>query len=155
MEWGPRALGNRSILASPARESIREDVNVKVKLREEFRPFAPACLAEDFDTFFEGERNPYMLVVNRANDKARATVPAVVHSDGTARVQCVTEDLNPRFHRLLKEFKKLSGFGVLLNTSFNIQEPIVCTPEQAIRTFMRSSMDCLAIEDFLVVRSAG
>jgi carbamoyltransferase len=152
MEWGPRALGNRSILASPARESIREDVNVKVKLREEFRPFAPACLAEDFDTFFEGDRNPYMLMVNRANAKARATVPAVVHFDGTARVQCVTPELNPRFHRLLAEFKKLSGFGVLLNTSFNIQEPVVCTPEEALRTFCRSSTDCLAIEDYLVQR---
>ena len=152
MEWGPRALGNRSILASPARESIRKDVNVKVKLREEFRPFAPACLAEDFDTFFEGERNPYMLMVNRANESAKARVPAVVHFDGTARVQCVTEALNPRFYRLLQEFKQRSGFGVLLNTSFNIQEPIVCTPEQAIRTFAKSSMDCLAIEDYLVER---
>ena len=153
MEWGPRALGNRSILASPARESIREDVNVKVKLREEFRPFAPACLEEDFDTFFEGDRNPYMLMVNRANAKAKAAAPAVVHFDGTARVQCVTPELNVRFHRLLVEFKKLSGFGILLNTSFNIQEPVVCTPEQAIRTFCRSSMDCLAIEDFLVHRA--
>lgn len=152
MEWGPRALGNRSILASPARESIREDVNVKVKLREEFRPFAPACLAEDFDDFFEGDRNPFMLMVNRANAKAKATAPAVVHFDGTARVQCVTPELNSSFHRLLVEFKKLSGFGVLLNTSFNIQEPVVCTPQQAIRTFCKSSMDYLAIEDYLVQR---
>ena len=128
-------------------------MNVKVKLREEFRPFAPACLEEEFDTFFEGERNPYMLMVNRANAKAKAAVPAVVHFDGTARVQCVTAGLNPRFHRLLQEFKQLSGFGVLLNTSFNIQEPIVCTPEQAIRTFARSSMDCLAIENYLVERA--
>ena len=152
MEWGPRALGNRSILANPARAEIREEVNVKVKLREEFRPFAPACMAEDFDNFFEGERNPYMLVVNRANEHARQTVPAVVHFDGTARVQCVDADFNPRFHRLLQEFKKLSGYGVLLNTSFNIQEPVVCTPAQALATFERSSMDCLAIEDYLVER---
>lgn len=155
MEWGPRALGNRSILASPARESIREDVNVKVKLREEFRPFAPACLDEDFDRFFSGERNAYMLMVNRANDDARKTLPAVVHFDGTARVQCVTQELNPGFHRLLQEFKKCSGFGVLLNTSFNIQEPIVCTPEEAIRTFSKSSMDCLAIQNYLVRRIAS
>jgi carbamoyltransferase len=150
MEWGPRALGNRSILANPANEAIREDVNVKVKLREPFRPFAPACLDEDFARFFEGERNPYMLMVNRANEEARRTVPAVVHFDGTARVQCVSEAANPRFHRLLQEFKRASGFGVLLNTSFNIQEPVVCSPEQAIATFLRSSMDGLAIEDYLV-----
>lgn len=150
MEWGPRALGNRSILASPARAEIRDEVNVKVKQREEFRPFAPACLAEDFDTFFQGERNAYMLMVNGANELARRTVPAVVHFDGTARVQHVDGALNPRFHRLLQEFKRLSGFGVLLNTSFNIQEPIVCTPEHALATFERSSMDCLAIENFLV-----
>ena len=86
--------------------------------------------------------------------KARATVPAVVHFDGTARVQHVTPELNPRFHRLLQEFKKYSGFGVLLNTSFNIQEPVICTPEQAIRTFTRSSMDYLAIEDYLVRHAA-
>ena len=153
MEWGPRALGNRSILASPARAEIRDEVNVKVKLREEFRPFAPACLAEDFDRFFEGERNPYMLMVNRANDEARRCLPAVVHFDGTARVQCVDAALNPRLHRLLKAFKAHSGFGVLLNTSFNIQEPIVCTPEHALATFERSSMDCLAIEDYLVERA--
>jgi carbamoyltransferase len=153
MEWGPRALGNRSILASPARVGIRDEVNVKVKLREEFRPFAPACLAEDFDRFFQGDRNAFMLMVNRANELARQTVPAVVHFDGTARVQCVDATMNPRFHRLLAEFSKRSGFGVLLNTSFNIQEPIVCTPEQALATFSKSSMDCLALEDFLVRRS--
>lgn len=153
MEWGPRALGNRSILANPSRESIREDVNVKVKLREEFRPFAPACLHEDFDRFFTGERNPYMLMVNAANQAARETVPAVVHFDGTARVQCVAPELSPRFHKLLTAFKRLSGFGVLLNTSFNIQEPIVCTPTEAIRTFASSSMDCLAIENYLVWRA--
>lgn len=153
MEWGPRALGNRSILANPSRVEIREEVNVKVKLREEFRPFAPACLTEEFDRFFEGDRNAYMLMVNGANDLARATVPAVVHFDGTARVQCVTSDLNPRFHRLLVEFKKRSGFGVLLNTSFNIQEPIVCTPEHAIATFLRSSMDVLALENYIVERA--
>lgn len=150
MEWGPRALGNRSILASPARAEIRDEVNVKVKLREEFRPFAPACMAEDFGRFFEGDRNPYMLMVNRVNDDARLTVPAVVHFDGSARVQCVDAAQNPRFHRLLAAFKALSGFGVLLNTSFNIQEPIVCTPAHALATFERSSMDCLAIEDYLV-----
>lgn len=150
MEWGPRALGNRSILASPASAAIRDEVNVKVKQREEFRPFAPACLAEDFDRFFAGERNPYMLMINRANAEAALRVPAVVHFDGTARVQCVSAEFNPRFHRLLSEFKKLSGFGVLLNTSFNIQEPIVCTPEEALATFERSSMDCLAIEGYLV-----
>ena len=155
MEWGPRALGNRSILASPARAAIREEVNVKVKLREEFRPFAPACLEEDFDTFFEGERNPYMLMVNRANAKAKELLPAVVHFDGTARVQCVGAQHNPGFHRLLMAFKKRSGFGVLLNTSFNIQEPVVCTPEQALRTFVKSSMDCLAIEDYLVWRDVS
>ncbi len=155
MEWGPRALGNRSILASPAKESIREDVNVKVKLREEFRPFAPACLDEDFDRYFSGERNPYMLMVNTAHPLARQVAPAVVHFDGTARVQLVTARDNERFHRLLQAFKRLSGFGILLNTSFNIQEPIVCTPEQALRTFTRSSMDCLAIEDYLVERATA
>ena len=153
MEWGPRALGNRSILASPASEAIREEVNVKVKLREEFRPFAPACLDTDFDRFFEGEKNPYMLMVNRAKAGAIDVIPAVVHFDGTARVQYVTREMNDSFYRLLEEFRKLSGFGVLLNTSFNIQEPIVCTPQHAVNTFTNSSMDCLAIGDFLVRHS--
>ena len=154
MEWGPRALGNRSILASPARASIREDVNVKVKLREPFRPFAPACLDEDFDRFFDGEQSPFMLITNRTKPGAADQIPAVVHVDGTARVQNVTEALNPSLYRLLRAFKARSGFGVLLNTSFNIQEPVVCTPAHAIRTFLNSTMDCLAIEGFLVERRA-
>ena len=98
MEWGPRALGNRSILASPADAAIREQINVKVKQREEFRPFAPACLEEDFDRFFEGDRNPYMLMVNRARPEAAERLPAVVHFDGTARVSSASMTrVNPRF----------------------------------------------------------
>lgn len=152
MEWGPRALGNRSILANPSKAGVRNEINLKVKLREEFRPFAPSCLDEDFNTYFEGERNFYMLVTNKVKEITKEKLPAIVHVDNTSRVQVVTEKINPSYYRLLKEFKKLSGYGVLLNTSFNVQEPIVCTPKDAINTFCKSKMDFLCIGDYIVER---
>lgn len=152
MELGPRALGNRSIIADPKNVSIRDEINVKVKLREEFRPFAPSCLEEDFDRYFEGIKDPYMVFTQRVTPRAETDLPAIVHTDRTARVQVVTENMNPGYYRLIKEFKKLSGYGVILNTSFNIQEPIVCSPEDAMNTFNQSTIDFMLIGPYLVSR---
>jgi carbamoyltransferase len=156
MEFGPRALGNRSILADPRTPSMRDQVNEKVKFRESFRPFAPSIPAERFAEYFEGvPRSPFMVFLRRAKASARDRIPAVIHVDGTARVQTVERDLNPRFHRLLSCFEERSGVPVLLNTSFNVaDEPIVCSPDDAIRCFLRSGLDCLAIGDFLVSKSS-
>lgn len=150
MELGPRALGNRSIIADPRNISIRDDINIKVKLREEFRPFAPSCLAEDFDNYFEGVKDPYMVFTQKAKSIAQKKLPAIVHADGTARVQVVTPEFNPSYYKLISEIKKRTGHGVVLNTSFNIQEPIVCSPKDALKTFCISTMDTLAIGDFIV-----
>jgi carbamoyltransferase len=150
MELGPRALGNRSILANPTDISIRDVINMKVKLREEFRPFAPSCLIEDFDTYFEGVKDPYMVFTQKAKSITKEKLPAIVHADGTARVQVVTPEINPSYYKLITEIKKRTGHGVVLNTSFNIQEPIVCSPKDALNTFCISNMDTLAIGDFIV-----
>lgn len=150
MELGPRALGNRSIVADPRNVSIRDDINIKVKLREEFRPFAPSCLAEDFDKYFEGAKDPYMVFTQKVKPVTLEKLPAIVHIDGTARVQIVTAELNPSYYKLISEVKKRTGHGVILNTSFNIQEPIVCSPKDALKTFCMSAIDVLAIGDFIV-----
>jgi carbamoyltransferase len=155
MEFGPRALGNRSILADPRGASMRDRLNEKVKFRETFRPFAPSVLAERFHNFFEGApMSPFMLFLRDAKPTARDRIPAVLHVDGTARVQTVESSVNPKFHRLLACFEELTGVPVLLNTSFNVAgEPIVCSPEDAIRCFCRSGLDLLAIDDFLVSKT--
>jgi carbamoyltransferase len=154
MEFGPRALGNRSFIADPRRADMRELLNKKVKLREWFRPLAPSMLAEAAaDLFGRPHYDPFMLTVLHVAEEKRAAIPAVVHVDGTARPQTVTRQVNPRYWQLIREFEKLTGVPMLLNTSFNIQEPIVCRPQDAIKTFANASFDGLVLENHLVLRS--
>ncbi len=175
MEFGPRALGARSIIGDPRSPHMQSIMNLKIKYRESFRPFAPAVLAERVSEWFDLQcPSPYMLLVaNVRADKCIATtpdqealsglarlnatrsrIPAVTHVDGSARVQTVHRETNPRFHALLREFEALTGCPVLINTSFNVRgEPIVCTPEDAYRCFMRTEMDYLVLEDALLSKS--
>ncbi len=149
-EFGPRALGNRSFLADPRDDGIREVINVKIKKRELFRPFAPSVKAEVADQYFEiRQPSPFMNIVSRVRPDKRDVIPAVTHVDGTARVHTVERDANPLYWRLIDRFERLTGVGVLLNTSFNIQEPIVNTPEEAIATFLKSGVDKLVIGSFV------
>ena len=157
MELGPRALGNRSLLADPRSQATVELMNVKVKHREAFRPFCPSVLAERASDWFElpdpmPEVATYMLGAFRAKKEKAHLIPAVVHFDGTSRIQTVHRDTNPRFHGLLTEMERLTGVPVLLNTSFNDQEPIVCTPDDAIATFLKTEIDVLAIGNYLVTK---
>lgn len=153
MEWGPRALGNRSLLADPRREDIRAVINAKVKQRELFRPFAPSVLEEEAANYFDlPAPSPFMLFTAPVKPSAKGVIPAVVHVDGSARVQTVDRDSNPQFRRLLEAFARHTGVPVLLNTSFNVQEPIVCTPEDAVRCFLRTDVEWLALGNFLVGR---
>ncbi len=152
-EYGPRALGNRSFLADPRRESAREDLNRKIKKREPFRPFAPSVKAEAASEFFEIDQpSPFMTIIVPVRPEKRSIIPAVTHIDGSARPQTVEKDINPRYWAVLDAFERRSGVPVLLNTSFNIQEPIVCSPKEAIETFLRSEADALAIGDFWVTK---
>jgi carbamoyltransferase len=152
MEWGPRSLGMRSILADPRNEANWQRVNLKIKFRESFRPFAPAVLAERAGEWFELDReSPYMLLVCRV--KPGAGIPAVTHVDGSARVQTVTRETAPAFYDLIAEFDRRTGCPVLINTSFNVRgEPIVCSPEQAYLCFMRTDMDVLVLGDNLLLK---
>jgi carbamoyltransferase len=153
MEWGPRALGNRSFLADPRRAEMKETLNRKIKLREPFRPFAPSMPAEEAPRYFAAPLDaPFMTTVAPVRPERRAEIPAVVHVDGTARPQLVERDVNPRFWALLRAFEAVSGVPVLLNTSFNVQEPIVCTPQDAVRTFLRTEVDCLVMGNLVVTR---
>ena len=155
MEFGPRALGGRSFLADPRRSDMRELLNEKVKLREWFRPLAPSMLEESSANIFGFDhRDPFMVTVISVCEEMRDAIPAVVHVDGTARPQTVSHATNPRYWKLIKKFEEVAGVPALLNTSFNIQEPIVCTPEDAIRTFSSAGFDALVLEDHLVLRSA-
>jgi carbamoyltransferase len=151
-EFGPRALGNRSIIADPRRPEMQDLVNACVKRREEFRPFAPSALEEKAGQWFSGcDRSPYMILVFDVPEDLRDQLPAVTHVDGTARVHTVSKEANPLYHRLISEFEKLTGVPVILNTSFNVKgEPIVTTPREAVRTFFGTGMDALAIGPFLV-----
>ena len=160
-EWGPRALGARSILADPRRANMKQRVNAKIKFREGFRPFAPAVLEEDMPQWFEFPKDkvqhltPFMCCVAPATDEAQREIPAVVHVDGTARVQSVQQQHNPDFHELLESFKAETGVGVLLNTSMNLKdEPICASPAEAYATFMRSGLDFLVIENCLIEKGA-
>ncbi|ETR70297.1 MAG: carbamoyltransferase [Candidatus Magnetoglobus multicellularis str. Araruama] len=154
MEAGPRALGQRSILGDPRSPIIRDVLNNKVKYREIFRPFCPSVLKEDAGKWFEIEQfdDPahYMLIACKVRKNKAERIPAVTHIDGTARIQLVTKETNPRYYQLISEFKRQTGIPIVLNTSFNIQEPIVCSPEHAIYTFKKSRIDCLVIGNFLV-----
>jgi carbamoyltransferase len=174
MEFGPRALGGRSIIGDPRSEKMQSVMNLKIKYRESFRPFAPAVLAEDVTEYFELDRpSPYMLIVAPVQESLRipmsveqqqlfgvqklhvkrSQIPAITHVDYSARVQTVHEKSNPRFHALLERFKARTGCGVLVNTSFNVRgEPIVCTPEDAYRCFMRTEMDYLVVENYLLAK---
>ncbi|HQR13578.1 MAG: hypothetical protein KF711_12050 [Nitrospira sp.] len=153
MEWGPRALGNRSLLADPRREDMRELINSKVKCREAFRPFAPSVLADRAEEFFHVQApSDYMQFTVRVKASAKGLLPAVTHVDGTARVQTVTREANARFYDLLATFGRLTGVPVLLNTSFNVQEPIVCTPDEAVRCFQRTQVEWLVLGNLLVGR---
>jgi len=155
MEFGPRALGNRSFLADPRRADMRELLNKKVKLREWFRPLAPSILEESSaEIFGVRRRDPFMVTVFTVAEGQRERVPAVVHVDNTARPQTVSRSTNPRYWNLIKEFERLTGVPALLNTSFNIQEPIVCAPRDAIKTFKGASFDALVLENNLALRAA-
>jgi len=146
MEWGARALGNRSILADPRRADMRELINTKIKFREKFRPFAPSILEDALDDYFVGAApDPFMQQVYPVREDKRAILPAITHADGSGRLQTVSERTNPRYYRLISEFAKLTGVPVVLNTSFNENEPIVLTPAQALDCFLRTSMDVLVI----------
>jgi carbamoyltransferase len=154
MEYGPRALGNRSILADPRDPRMRDHLNARVKHRESFRPFAPAVLADRADEYFENaSRSPFMLLSFRARQQRRDRIPAVVHVDGSARVQTVDAATHPLFHRLLVEFDRRTGVPMILNTSFNRRgEPIVCTPADAVRSFLAEEMDLLALGPYLAAK---
>jgi carbamoyltransferase len=155
MELGPRALGARSFLADPRRSDMREILNHKVKLREWFRPLAPS-MQEEYGTEVFGveHHDPFMITVLGVAEDYKGKIPAVVHVDGSARPQMVNKNINPRYWNLINEFKKLTGIPMLLNTSFNVQEPIVCTPRDAINTFNGSNFDALVLENNLVVRNS-
>ena len=153
MEWGPRALGNRSILCDPRRTDMKDILNSKIKRRESFRPFAPSILRENVIEWFEEEDDvPFMMQVFQIREEKRAEIPAVVHVDGSGRLQTVSKDTNPRYHRLIKTFGDRTGVPILLNTSFNENEPVVCKPEEALDCFLRTSMDVLVLGDFFVRR---
>lgn len=174
MEFGPRALGGRSIIGDPRSRRMQSVMNHKIKYRESFRPFAPSVLAERVSDYFELDRpSPYMLLVADVQERKRiamtgqeqqlfgieklniprSELPAVTHVDYSARVQTVHEDTNPRYHALIKEFEKLTDCGVVVNTSFNVRgEPVVCTPEDAYRCFMRTEMDYLVLENFILAK---
>lgn len=156
MEWGPRALGNRSILADPRRHDVKEILNLKIKRRESFRPFAPSVLREAVDEWFETDDDvPFMEKVLVVREDKRDEIPAVVHVDGTGRLQTVTSDSNPRYYRLIEAFRQLTGVPMLLNTSFNENEPIVCRPEEALDCFLRTKMDVLVLGNWYLERTDG
>ncbi|MBX3459369.1 MAG: carbamoyltransferase [Planctomycetes bacterium] len=153
MEWGPRALGNRSIVAHPGLPGMKDTLNARIKQREPFRPFAPSIKAERLADYFESNHeSPFMLHVYKTRQDKWAELCAVDHVDHTGRVQTVTREQNPRYWRLIDEFEQLTGTPVVLNTSFNENEPIVCTPAQAVDCFSRTRMDALAIGNTLVTR---
>ncbi len=159
MEWGPRALGNRSILADPTIPGMKDRINERVKHREGFRPFAPAVCEEDAGRFFEVDRplpdpSRFMLMVCPVKEAWMKRIPAVTHVDGTARVQAVSSKTSPLFHSLIKEFGRRSGVPVLLNTSFNVRgEPIVCTPGDALDCFRKTGIDLVVMGRFLINKS--
>jgi carbamoyltransferase len=153
MEWGPRALGNRSIVCDPRRPDMKEILNLKIKRRESFRPFAPSVHLEATGEFFETDYpDPFMLKVYKIREEKRDIIPAVTHIDGTGRLQTVRKEDNPLYWQLIEEFKKLTGVPVVLNTSFNENEPIVCRPEEALDCFLRTKMDLLVMGNWVVER---
>ena len=174
MEFGPRALGARSIIADPRSEKIQKELNLKIKFRESFRPFAPSILREDLNEWFELDQDsPYMLFVSnvkkniqipmKEQDKKlfwidklnikRSSIPAVTHVDYSARIQTVHQDTNQKYYKLIKKFKETSGCPIIVNTSFNVRgEPMVCTVEDAFNCFMGTKLDVLVCEDFILYK---
>lgn len=153
MEWGPRALGNRSILGDPRRADMKDILNLKIKRRESFRPFAPSVLREYVKEWFETDYDvPFMLQVFQIREDRRATIPAVTHVNGSGRLQTVSAEQNPRYHRLISAFAQLTSVPIVLNTSFNENEPVVCRPEEALECFLRTRMDVLVLGDYFVER---
>jgi len=154
MEWGARALGNRSILADPRRADMREIINTRIKFRERFRPFAPSVLEERVDEYFVGAvPDPFMLQVYPVRPDKRAAVPAITHVDGSGRLQTVSRRSNPRYWNLIKAFDRVSGVPMLLNTSFNENEPIVLHPREALDCFLRTHMDVLVMGQHVLERA--
>jgi carbamoyltransferase len=179
MEFGPRSLGARSIIGDARNQSMQSVMNLKIKFRESFRPFAPAVLAEDVSEYFDlNTSSPYMLLVAPVSDhllvndsdiqhvngegddmihminKVRSAIPAVTHVDNSARIQTVHKETNPAFYDVISSFKELTGSSVLVNTSFNVRgEPIVCTPLDAYRCFMRTDMDVLVLENYIIYKT--
>ena len=153
MEWGARALGNRSILADARRGDMRDVINLKIKFREKFRPFAPSILESAMDDYFDGAApDPFMQQVYPVRPEKRVILPAITHVDGSGRLQTVSPRTNPRYHRLISEFAALTGVPVVLNTSFNENEPIVDTPEQALDCFLRTRMDAIVVNNTIIQR---
>jgi carbamoyltransferase len=153
MEWGPRALGNRSILCDPRRADMKAILNAKIKRRESFRPFAPSVLAEAVGEWFEEDDDvPFMMQVFQIRVEKRAQIPAVTHVDGSGRLQTVYRHTNPRYYRLIESLRDLTGVPMVLNTSFNENEPVVCRPEEALDCFLRTQIDALVIGDVFVSR---
>ncbi|MDR4485387.1 MAG: carbamoyltransferase C-terminal domain-containing protein [Nitrospirales bacterium] len=156
MEWGPRALGNRSILGDPRRKDMKDILNLKIKRRESFRPFAPSILREAVLEWFEEENDvPFMMQVFQIREEKRAIIPAVTHVDGSGRLQTVYQDTNPLYYLLITTFADLTGIPIVLNTSFNENEPVVCRPEEALDCFLRTKMDVLVLGNWFIARSVG
>ena len=153
MEWGPRALGNRSILADPRDKNIRETLNLKIKRREKFRPFAPSILKEFTQEWFEiNDDVPFMSKVFQIQKNKRSLIPAVTHVDGSGRLQTVTKDLNENYYKFIKLFYEITEIPMLLNTSFNENEPVVCNPKEALNCYLRTKMDILVLENYVLIR---
>jgi len=151
MEFGPRALGNRSILADPRRADVKETLNVRIKFREPFRPFCPSILREESGNWFENSyESPFMVMAFPIREEKKALIPSVVHADGTGRLQTVDKDVNPLYWKLIRKFGDLTGVPILINTSFNENEPIVRTPEEALDCFLRTEMDMLVMGPYVL-----
>lgn len=153
MEWGPRALGNRSILGDPRRADMKDILNLKIKRRESFRPFAPSILREHVSEWFEQDDDvPFMMEVFQVREDKRAQIPATTHVDGSGRLQTVHKETNPRYHQLISAYRDITGVPMVLNTSFNENEPVVCRPQEALDCFLRTKMDVLVLNDWMVTR---
>ncbi len=155
MEWGPRALGNRSIVCDPRRSDMKEILNLKIKRRESFRPFAPSILHDYVEEWFEeNDHVPFMMQVFQIREDKRSAIPAVTHADGSGRLQSVYPETNPRYAELIAAFERISGVPMVLNTSFNENEPVVCTPDEALDCFLRTKMDVLVLEGLFLERKS-
>ena len=153
MEFGPRALGNRSIIASPCFSDMKDIINLKIKKRENFRPFAPSILDNCKNDWFETDfKNFYMSSVEQIKKEKQKIIPAVTHIDGTGRVQSVSKSINEKYYNLINSFYKKTNVPVILNTSFNENEPIVLNPRHALECFLRTNMDLLVLENYVIQR---